>query len=189
MTEIKEVSVNGENVAVIVCPKCNKSKSVDMSKYMTIDNVIKFKAKCRCGYSYTILLNKRDNLRKKTKLFGNYTHLSPGKKGQKGHMSVLDVSRSGLKTEILQLRFKMRDHDISVTTAEKGNFEPEIVTPADELNVGDHLLMEFRLDNAKRSLIRKEVTIKWVDIPYIGVEFSSESLFDADLGYYVMSKE
>jgi hypothetical protein len=115
--------------------------------------------------------------------------LSPEKKGQKGDMSVLDVSRSGLKTEILPLRFKMRDQDISVTTAEKGNFEPEIVTPADELNVGDHLLMEFRLDNAKRSLIRKEVIVKWVDKPYIGVEFSSETLFDADLGYYVMSKE
>ena len=115
MTEIKEVSVNGENVAFIVCPKCNKSKSVDMSQYMTIDNVIKFKAKCRCGYSHSVLLNKRENLRKKTKLFGNYTNLSSEKKGQKGHMSVLDVSRSGLKTEILPLRFKMRDHDISAT--------------------------------------------------------------------------
>jgi len=187
MTEIKEVSVNSENMAVIVCPKCDTSKPVDMSKYIAIDDVIRFTARCKCGYSYKAVLNKRDKLRKKTNLSGDYTNLSPGKEGQKGQMTVLDVSRSGLKTKISQMRLKIKDHDFSGRTAGKDIFDHKIQTSSQDLHVGNILLVEFQLDNAKRSMVSKEVIIRWIDMPYIGVEFTSIPEFDADLGYYMMS--
>ena len=84
MTEIKTVTVNSENVAVISCPECSKSTSVDMSKYMGIEQVIRFNAKCECGHSYIVVICKRDKIRKKANLSGAYTNLSPGKEEQKG---------------------------------------------------------------------------------------------------------
>jgi len=187
MTEIKEVSVNSDNLAVIVCPKCDTSKPVDMSKYIAIDDVIRFTARCKCGHSYKAVLNKRDKLRKKTNLSGAYTNLSPGKEGQKGQMTVLDVSRSGLKTKISQMRLKIKDHDFSGRTTRKVDFDHKIQTSSDDLNVGNILLVEFQLDNAKRSMVTKEVVIRWIDMPYLGVEFTTIPKLDADLGYYMMS--
>jgi len=187
MAEIKEVSANSENVAVIKCPKCDTSKIMDMSKHIAIDDVIRFTARCKCGYSYKAVLNKRDKLRKRTNLYGSYTNLSTGKEGQKGQMTVLDVSRSGIKTKMNQMRLKIKDHDLSSKTAEKVTFALKILNSSDDLNVGDIIFVEFQLDNAKRSMVRKEVVIRWIDMPYIGVEFTSIPKFDADLGFYMMS--
>ena len=186
MAEIKEVSLINENIAKIKCPKCHKSKSVDMSKYMTMDRVIIFKAKCICGHSYTVVLNRRDKFRKTTDFFGVYTNLSSGKEGQKGQMFVLDVSRSGLRLEISHVQLKMKDHDISVITGKQATFEHKIQKPVDEINIGDKLLVEFRLDDTKKTLIKKEVIIRWMKMPYIGVEFNSQSLYDGSLGLYMM---
>ncbi len=186
MAEIKEVSLINKNMAKIKCPKCHKSKSVDMSKYMTMDRVIIFKAKCICGHSYTVVLNRRDKLRKQIDFFGVYTNLSSGKEGQKGQMTVLDVSRSGLRLEISHVQLKMKEHDISVITGKQATFEHKIQKPADDINVGDKLLAEFRLDDTKKTLIKKEVIIRWMKMPYIGVEFSSKSLYDGSLGFYMM---
>ena len=69
MAEIKEVSLINENMAKIRCPECHKSKSVDMSKYMTMDRVIIYKAKCipdvRNGYhtfAYLTGIDDHNNL-------------------------------------------------------------------------------------------------------------------------------
>ncbi len=188
MAKIKEVSAKSENVAVIKCPKCDTSRTVDMSKHIAIDDVIRFTARCKCGYSYKVVLNKRDKFRKKTNLYGSYTNLSSGKEGQKGQMEVLDVSRSGIKIKkINQMRLKIEDHDLSSRTAGKAAFALKILNSSDDLNVGDIILVEFQLDNAKRSMVSKEVVIRWIDKPYIGIEFTSIPEFDADLGFYMMS--
>ncbi len=163
MAEIKDVSAKSNNVAVIKCPKCDTSKPVDMSEHIASDGVVRFKARCKCGYSYRVVLNKRDKFRKKTNLSGSYTNLSHGKEGQKVQMTVLDVSRSGLKSKINQMRLQIND------------------------NVGDIISVEFQLDDAKRSMVSKEVVIRWIDRPYIGVEFTSIPKLEADLGFYMMS--
>jgi hypothetical protein len=186
MAEIKEVSLINENMAKIKCPKCHKSKSVDMSKYITMDRVIRFKAKCICGHSYTVVLNRRDKFRKQIDFFGVYTNLSSGKEGQKGEMTVLDVSRVGLRLEMCHVKLKIKEHDVSGITYELATFEHKIKKPVDEINVGDKLLVEFRLDDTKKTLVKKEVIIRWMKMPYIGVEFSSQSLYDGSLGFYMM---
>lgn len=186
MSEIKEITLNKENMAEIRCSKCLKIRTVDMSKYVTMDRSIKFKAKCACGHSDTVFLNRRDKLRKQTDFFGVYTNLSSGKEGQRGEMTVLDVSRSGLKMKISHVKLKVKEHDVTVVTGEKASFEHKIKKPVDEINVGDELLVEFRLDDTKQTLIKKEVIIRWMKMPYVGVEFSSRSLYDGSLGFYMM---
>ncbi len=112
--------------------------------------------------------------------------MSSGKEGQKGQMTVLDVSRSGLRLEISHVQLKMKEHDVSGITDEQATLEHKIQKPVDEINVGDKLLVEFRLDDTKKTLIKKEVIIRWMKTPYIGVEFSSQSLNDGSLGFYMM---
>ena len=186
MSEIKEVTINEENIAEIRCSKCLKIRSVDMSKYKTMDRVIRFKAKCSCGHSDTVVLNRRDKFRKQTDFFGVYTNMSSGKEGQKGEMTVLDVSRAGLRMEISHVKLKVKEHDVSVVTGEQASFEHKIKKPVDEINIGDKLLVEFRLDDTKQTLIKKEVLIRWMKMPYIGVEFSSKSLYEGSLAFYMM---
>lgn len=186
MDERMEVFVNSENVAAIKCPKCDNIKSIDMSKYIAIDGVIRFTVKCKCGHSCKAVLNKRDKLRKKTNLSGSYTNLTPGKEGKKGVITILDISRSGLKTKLHQMRLKIKDHDFSGGTAEKADFGYKTRNSSEDLNVDDIILVEFQLDNPKRSLISRKVVIRWVDMPYIGVEFTTIPRLDADLGYYLM---
>jgi hypothetical protein len=186
MSEIKEITLNKENMADIRCSKCLKNRSVDMSKYKNMDRPIRFKAKCSCGHSDTVFLNRRDKYRKPTDFFGVYTNLSSGKEGQKGEMTVLDVSRAGLRMEISHAKLKVKEHDVAVVTGEQASFEHKIKKPVDEINVGDKLLVEFRLDDTKQTLIKKEVIIRWMKMPFIGVEFSSQSLYDGSLGFYMM---
>jgi hypothetical protein len=186
MDERMEVSVNIENVAVITCPKCNTSKSVDMSKYIAIDGLIRFTTRCKCRHSWNAILDKRDKLRKKTNLSGFYTNLTPGKEGHKGVMTILDVSRSGLKTKINRMRLKVKDHDFSVG-AGKSTFDSKIQASSDDLDVDDIILVEFQLDNVKSSRISRKAVLRWVDLPYFGVEFTSTPIFDTDLGYYIMN--
>jgi hypothetical protein len=186
MAERMEVFVNSENVAVITCPKCNRSKSVDMSKYIAIDGLIRFTTRCKCGHSWNAILDKRGKLRKKTNLSGSFTNLTPGKEGNKGSMTILDISRSGLKAKTNRMRLKVKDHDFSLG-AGKSTFDYKIQASSDNLDVDDIILVEFQLDNLKRSRISRKAVIIWVDLPYIGVEFTSTPILDADLGYYMMS--
>jgi hypothetical protein len=102
-------------------------------------------------------------------------------------MTVLDVSRSGLKTKINQMRLKIKDHDLYSRTAGTATYALKKPNSSDDLNVGDIILVEFQLDNAKRSMVSKEVVIRWIDMPYIGIEFASIPEYDADLGFYMMS--
>ena len=162
MNESMEVFANSEDVAVITCPKC------------------------KCGDSWKAVLDKRDKLRKNTNLSGSYTNLTPGKEGHKGVMNVLDISRSGLKTKISRLRLKVKDHDIS-GGAGKSTFDYKIQASSDDLDVDDIILVEFHLNNVKRSRISRKAVIRWVDLPYIGAEFTSIPILDADLGYYMMN--
>jgi hypothetical protein len=182
-----EVSVNSENIAVITCPKCNTSKPADMSKYIAIDGLIRFTTSCKCGHSWNAILDKRDKLRKKTNLSGSYTTLTPGKEGMKGVMNILDISRSGIKAKINRMRLKVKDHDLSLG-AKEPTFDYEIQDSSDDLDVDDIILVDFELDNVKRSRVSREAVIRWVDLPYVGVEFTSTPILDADLGYYMMSK-
>ena len=187
MAEIKKVSISSGNTAVFVCPECNKAKSVDVSKYKKIDKVVKVKAKCVCGYSYTAILDKRRYYRKETNLYGVYSNLASGKKGQKGQMTVINLSRSGLKLKISPTNLKIRQHGTNGITEEEAAFDHNNQKPVPDLNVGDKLLVEFHLDDGQRSLIRKEVAIVWINIPYIGVKFCHEDLYDADLGFYLLA--
>ncbi len=182
---IKKVSINSDNKAVFVCPECKTSKTVDVSKYENIDKAVTVKVKCQCNHTYTVVMEKRERLRKETELYGVYTKLGSETDGQKGLLTIKDVSRSGLKSKLTLMRLKIKQHDLSGREDKGGSFDFEMQNSEIDLDVGDKLLVEFHLDDGQRSLIKKEAIIRWINMPYIGVEFSSSELFDKALGFFM----
>ncbi len=161
----KKVFIGPDNQATFVCPECGKTKTIDASQYKNIKKTVRLKRKCACGHSYIALLERRKFYRKEVRLPGFYIRESDP---DKRPMTVRDLSRSGLKIEVPEL----------------GN-----------LQLGDKLSVEFRLDNVHKTQIKKEVEIKTIKDLELGTEFTSRELknpfdkaYDMAIGFYTFQK-
>ena len=160
MTE--KVFIYKDNKAIIICPKCEKSKTIDVSEELDSKYLVRLKHKCSCGYLYIVLLERRKRHRKITNLPGTYSCLVSDEQAANGSMTIQDITRAGLS-------FKLDE------------------SANQKFHMGDKLLLEFNLDDKSKSLIKKEGVISNIRGPYIGVEFSSVDLYDRALGLYVFS--
>ena len=159
MTE--KVFVTESNMGVFECPQCKKGKSVDVSRYRNIRQVVRIKVKCPCGHTYRVVLERRKNFRKDVNFPGSYTHVLPDYREDKGGITVKDLSRSGIKIKL--------------------NVEKDF-------KIGDILLVEFQLNDKQRSLIKKNAVIKKISDPYLGLEFNSIDSSDPSdkaIGFYM----
>ncbi len=162
---VRRVLVASDNMATFVCPVCKFSKAADVSKYIGKAVSIKHLYKCkRCGHAYAVLLERRKYIRLNVNIPGTYVL---EKEIVKRPMTVLDLSRSGLRIEL--------EEDVEVKT-------------------GDKLFVSFRLDNKQRTMIKKEVIAKSLSGRKIGTEFSSrdpknpvDRAYDVAIGYYTYS--
>jgi hypothetical protein len=94
---------------------------------------------------------------------GIYQVTTPGKTPVSGTMTVSDLSLLGVKLKL--------------------NAPPSI-------EKGDTLMVEFRLDDARRSLIKKEVIVRSIAESGIGVEFCPTrhtGRGDRELGFYFLT--
>ena len=157
---LEKVHITSKQMATFVCPKCQRSKTANVSKYANMDKTIKVNVKCPCGHAYTAILEKRRRYRKETDLPGSFIHLVGGRQVGKGVMTVKDISLSGLK--------------LKVNTTFNGA-------------LGDRLLLEFHLDNVHRTLIKRKVIIRNIYPPLIGTEFAPNEPVDKALGFYLFA--
>ncbi len=160
--KLQKVNINHDNTATFVCPKCRRSKVVDVSKYLGLERIVKAKMRCVCGYQYIALLDKRKFYRKPVKLKGTYSRLIGDIARDKNPLEIDGLSRTGLS----------------------GRFYGHLET-------GHRVLVEFALNNAQRTLIQKESKVIIVNGDKVGVEFLS-SLNPSDeqdkaLGFYLMN--
>jgi len=158
MTE--KVHISSTKMATFVCPKCHKSKTVNVSKYADLDKKVKVSVRCPCGHAYTSLLEKRKRYRKETNLPGSYSRFINGKQMDGGLMIVKDLSTIGMKLKI----------DVD-----------------NDCNVGDVIQVEFHTDDAKRAFIKKKVIIRSINGPIIGTEFAPTEGIDRALGFYLFN--
>ena len=161
MTE--RIFIDEHNEATILCPQCGQTKIVDVSPYVDLNKAIRVKYTCKkCRLSKGVLLERRRVYRKPANFAGIYTHVINGRRAGKGHCTVRDVSRNGL--------------GLSLSAAFRNN-----------LSVGDKLIVEFHLNDAIHSLIKKEVRIKTIKGLDIGTEFCAKDHYDITLGFYLMN--
>lgn len=115
-----------------------------------------FKVKCTCTHTFKIQLEFRKSYRKDTLLVGHYTLESPARAG--GTTEIINLSETGLC-------FKVRGvHNIKE---------------------GNHGLVEFTLDNRKRTEMTKHFIVRNVSANNIGCEFLDQQAFERELGFYL----
>lgn len=156
----QKVYITSKQMATISCPQCARSKTVDVSKYASLDKMIKVNVKCPCGHAYKAILEKRKQYRKEVNLAGTYVHFIDGQPRDRGLMTVKDLSTSGMK---LQLNVKQ------------------------SFAIGDQLQVEFHLNDVHRTLIKKTVIIKNQREQFIGAELAPFETVDKALGFYLFS--
>jgi hypothetical protein len=157
-----KVFIYKDNKAIIICPKCEKSKVIDVSEKFGSKYRVRLEHECSCGYVYAGLLERRKRYRKIVDLSGTYICFNSGEQEAKGSMTIQDITRAGLS-------FKLDE------------------SANQKFNKGDKLLLEFHLDDKSKSLIKKEAVICNIRGPYIGVKFSFVDLYDRALGMYMFS--
>lgn len=155
----KKIFITSKNTATFICPKCQRAKTVDVSKYAHLYKTVEIIVLCLCGHRFTCILERRKKYRKQADLAGGFVHLAQGKEVNRGPMTVCDLSTTGIKLKVNE------GHNFSV---------------------GDLLQVWFHLDDAHRTLINKEVIIRNINIPFIGTEFSSMQSIDKALGFYLL---
>jgi len=64
-----KVFIYRDRKAIIICPKCDKSKAVDVSEHVHTHEAVKLKHPCACGYVYNVLLEKQ--IQKNSRFSGN----------------------------------------------------------------------------------------------------------------------
>jgi len=156
----QKIYITSKQMATFSCPQCNRSKTVDVSKYASIDKMVKVNIKCPCGHAYKAILEKRRQYRKETNLPGTYIHFIDGQPRNRGLMTVKDLSTAGMKLRL----------NVHQTFA-----------------IGDQMRVEFHLDDAHRTLIKKTVIIRNQRDQFIGVELAPFEAVDKALGFYLFS--
>jgi len=157
---MEKVYISSTKMTTFVCPKCHKSKTVNVSKYADLDKKVKVNVKCPCGYAYTSILEKRKKFRKETNLPGSYRRLINGKLMDSGLLIVKDLSSIGMKLQI---------------------------DAANDCEIGDVIQVEFHTDDAQRAFIKKKVIIRSINGPIVGTEFALTEGIDKALGFYLFN--
>ncbi|PIE64340.1 MAG: hypothetical protein CSA26_08840 [Desulfobacterales bacterium] len=114
------------------------------------------KLRCSCGSTSLIQLDFRQNYRKKTNLKGTY-HLKSAIGS--GRAMIIDLSKNGIGFTV--------SGDI------------HIIQP------GQKAVIDFVLDNRKKTRLKKEVIIRSVNRNRVGGEFSGLQPFEKDFGFYL----
>jgi len=163
----KTVYISKSNEVTYVCPICDKTKTVDVSKYQYVQNRITLNFNCICGYSWTSLLERRRFYRmgtdipcacRKTGASGSVENIS---------MKIVDLSPDGLKLESVR-----REKDLAHATFLKSPF-----------TIG------FHLGENKKNYIKKTVHPIHTNKTHVCAEFDEPERGDsAIISYMLMTR-
>jgi len=160
MMDTKSVKtyVRPDNTAVLTCPHCGAQKTIPVEPFKGKKS--KLTIKCGCKKIFSVNLEFRKRVRKRTNLRGTYVNHS--QKGKRGSLVVKNLSVSGMEFSCLDV------HDFKIE---------------------DEVSVEFNLDDEQRSHISKDVIVRNIRQNSVGCEFErgGEFAFDGPLGFYIMS--
>jgi len=169
--------INDNNRVVLSCPRCKKTREIDATPYLKNSGqariAIKFKCStCDCGHQSckecreANCSNGNTNIiyLERRKFFRKKVSLPGHIRDRKKRFAVtiLNLSRTGLKIK---------------------------VRPSHTFQPGQKLVVTFTLDDAKASIVEKEVIIRTANPDILKCEFTSAQAFescDKAIGFYLM---
>lgn len=153
------ILIDSLDTARFACPECNREKTMQLSEYRIKKQSTKVKCKCRCGHTCRVMLEKKIESTQETQLLG--TFISTGQMKCSGKMIIKKLNSRGLML--------------------RTNIEQSILP-------GLKLFLEFVLDDAKQSIVKKEVVVKAKKGKFLSAEFTSDEHCD-NLGPYLLSNK
>ena len=156
---VEKLYNTGSNTAIVACSSCNRQHVVDISEYLDVPKEVKLKVKCKCGNSWSVVLEKRRFYRHNIRLPGTFVYKGSGRGILSGSMQVVDLSKRGMKIKLY----------------EKLDFR-----------VNDYLEVEFRLDNKPKTLVKRTLKIINVDDYHVGLAYPEHKHEDPDVGFYLL---
>ncbi|MCP3874845.1 MAG: hypothetical protein GY699_17040 [Desulfobacteraceae bacterium] len=151
----QRIKIDSFDTARFACPECHREKTMQLSEYKLKRQCTKVKCKCQCGHVYIVILEKMIESIQRTQLLG--TFIANGSLKCSGKMIIKKLNSKGLMI--------------------KTNIEQNILP-------GLELFLEFVLDDAKQSIVKKEVVVKAKKGKYLSAEFTSDEHYD-NLGPYL----
>ncbi|BBO77605.1 hypothetical protein DSCW_50220 [Desulfosarcina widdelii] len=153
------VFISSRNTATFRCPQCGQAKTADVSQYATFGKKVTVTCTCGCGHRFRCRLENRRQYRKGVDLPGRFTLLGEDGTKDTGLVRVVDLSATGLQMQL---------------------------TVARSFTVGAELIVEFRLDDRKRTPMRKRVIVRNIRGQSVGASFHPNELDDPALGFYLL---
>jgi hypothetical protein len=153
------VLIDSIDTAKFECPECSRDQIVQLSQYRIRRPKTRVRCKCRCGHTYIVVLTKKLESIQETQLLGTFK--SRGKIRCSGKMIIKKLNSRGLML--------------------RTNIEQALLP-------GLKLFLEFVLDDAKQSIVKKVVIIKAAKGRYLSAEFISSKHYD-NLGPYLFSNK
>ncbi len=145
--------VNREGNVIVECPQCENSKTISVASFKGKEFAVK--VKCVCGHIFPISLDFREHYRKPTFLEGNY---------RKTNLNLESFYEKIPRTTNIPSHQKRNViHNCSIKDISVGGLGVDI-WGEHKIEVGNHLFIEFILDNKKRSLVRCELIVKTVSV-------------------------
>lgn len=153
-----KVPVRDNNTATLVCPACGTIKHVAADQFRHGRHIIT--VRCRCQQTFSILLDFRRHYRKQTSLPGTYAFTHQGEISGGGLIHIHNISKGGVGFTISGLH---------------------------RIECDQELLLEFQLNDKKKTVLKKLVLVKSVQQNAIGCQFKNNVEMDKALGFYLQS--
>jgi len=151
----QRVLIDSIDTARFACPECHREKTMQLSEYGIHPKPTRVKYRCRCGHTCIVTLEKKNEAIHNTQILGTFN--STGQINCSGKMIIKKLNSKGLMF--------------------KTNIEQNLLP-------GLPLCLEFVLDDAKQSIVEKEVIVKAKKGKYLSAEFTSQTHND-NLGPYL----
>jgi len=150
-----KVYMDSENEGEIICPNCENKKIINVANYRIATKPIK--VKCRCGHSFSIMLEHRRYHRRNTTIPGKIFHAESKK--EIDNILIKSISVTGIGFETKSLR---------------------------GIKVGDTFEIAFLLKDSFDSAVRESIVVRRVHGSFIGAEFLDKDKYNYELDFYVM---
>ena len=151
------VHVRNDNTATLSCPTCGVVKQIAAEVFRLGKHTIRIR--CRCQQTFTAHLNFRRHYRKPVSLPGTYEIISENDVGG-GIIHINNISRSGLGFTVSGLHRISKDQE---------------------------LLLEFQLNDKKKTTLKKKAVVKLVQQNIVGCQFKDNVEMDKDLGFFLQN--
>ncbi len=163
------VNVRQDNSAIVICPHCEIRYTVNAGKVKTRGRTSKIK--CKCGQSFSVFFEFRENPRRELYVNGYYRPIK--------EVYVRGTARTAPTSEGF----------VQVLVQNISRTGIGFVVPAGhEVKVGDRIEIMFTLDDAEGSQIERTAIVRRLaEENYLGCEFTDFGHVDKDTGFFVMT--